>query len=99
MYFSRTGCENGCNDHRNSEFRVSIYPNPCKEFLTLNIGEDISKTGSIAIKNLTGQMIKKSEISLSITDNIIRVSDLYPGLYLLQIKTVTDTYTVKFIKL
>ncbi len=77
----------------NKQNRISIYPNPAKEFIVVkaNSNEAIKK---ISIYDASGRMVNYQ------TGNFekISISNLAQGTYLLTIQTEQDTYSKKFSK-
>ncbi|SDE99327.1 T9SS type A sorting domain-containing protein [Epilithonimonas hungarica] len=71
---------------------ISIYPNPATESLTVSM--NFKKAETVEIYSLDGR--KVSESSINSNNNVINVSKLNKGVYLLKIKG-TDTVQ-KFIK-
>lgn len=78
--------------------QISVYPNPAKDFLTIDIeklGLSDIDNAKWSITNVAGQII--TEIPMS---NQIDISQLQEGLYFLQLKTTGQMqYSEKFIKL
>ncbi len=66
-----------------------LYPNPVIDKLNVNSTEIVE----ISIHDITGKLIKTKNNS-----NVIDVSDLNKGVYLIKIKLVNSSYTQKFIK-
>jgi hypothetical protein len=68
---------------------VLIYPNPSKDFITINTDNEIQK---VTISDLNGRM-------LSIQfDSIVNLSNLIPGIYILNIESENGTSSKKIIK-
>lgn len=72
--------------------QVSVYPNPATESLTVSM--DFKKTETAEIYSLEGRKISESNINAN--NNVINVSKLSKGVYMLRIKG-TDVVQ-KFIK-
>ena len=70
----------------------SVYPNPTSSILNLKV--DNQQIKEVKIFALTGKQV----ISLSPKNNDVSVSELAAGMYLIQLKTATNTYSRKFIK-
>jgi len=87
FYF--TDLVNGVNEQNKRE-SISIYPNPASNNLNIT---GISKSVKYTIFNLQGQSILKG-----ITNNIIDVSFLPQGLYILNLETENGRLVNKFIK-
>ena len=70
---------------------ISIYPNPAKTELNLNVSQnDINE---LSISNLLGQVLIKLQ-----NQNRIDISNLTNGIYILEITQGQNKYTKKFIK-
>jgi hypothetical protein len=70
---------------------ISIYPNPAKTELNLNVSQnDITE---LSISNILGQVLIKSHYQ-----NRIDISNLTNGIYILEITQGQNKYTKKFIK-
>jgi hypothetical protein len=71
-----------------------IYPNPSKEYLNIEGGNNFENNGSlIEIRNVLGQLIYRSEFSKS-----IHVKNLQNGLYSLKIVNTQTHLNFQFIK-
>jgi len=70
---------------------ISIYPNPAKNQLTINVADKIE---NITIIDITGKTIK----NMTPTSKTINVSELTKGIYFLKVKTTNSVVTSKFIK-
>ncbi|WP_420572843.1 T9SS type A sorting domain-containing protein [Kordia sp.] len=76
------------------EEKISIYPNPTSSILKINFSNnDIIK--SVKLYNVIGQ---KMIFNIDRQNNIIDVSDLAKGVYILNIKTENKNFTKKIIK-
>lgn len=79
---------NDISDH------ISVNPNPADNYLNIGLPDDLSKVNSVAISNLTGQIVQSKEIR-SLSKNInLDVSKLISGLYILHIN-MDDMIAVK----
>ena len=72
--------------------RVSIYPNPVKEFL--NVQGKSLEGAQIEIHNLTGTLVHKGKL----VDNKVNVSHLNKGVYVISVLNNGKKSTMKFIK-
>lgn len=70
---------------------VTLWPNPVKDVLTLDVGNDISLK-SIAIFDTNGRMIANTFL------NTVDISDVSSGIYFAQIETDSGTIVKKIIK-
>lgn len=75
----------GTND-LNKDLRVSLYPNPTQDLLTIKLESD-AKMESIVVYNILGQMVKSEKVKNE-KEHSISLSNLSNGLY--QVKIVTN---------
>ncbi|MES2763174.1 MAG: SBBP repeat-containing protein [Bacteroidota bacterium] len=66
-----------------------LYPNPASSLLTIKTDEEIQ---TLSIYNTLGTLVQTE------TEHTFSVKELSSGIYLLQIKTVRGTKTIRFIK-
>ena len=71
-----------------------IFPNPCKDYLYLNLKE--IKPDKIFFYATNGEMKKSVQVQ---GDNRISISDINSGIYIIKIFTVKNIYIDKLIKL
>jgi hypothetical protein len=76
--------------HKQNAERLKVYPNPVSSTLQVNHVQDIIE---INIINITGSIVRTVHNTKSAD-----VADLREGLYLIQIKTLSSTYSTTFIK-
>lgn len=67
------------------ENNISIYPNPCTNYITLVGIENFAKNENLFIYNMMGQLVKTVFISDGTEDKNIDISDLKSGNYMLKI--------------
>jgi beta-glucanase (GH16 family) len=75
---------------------ISIYPNPSKNNIRVETGEQPSEKVKFQIINISGIVIKEEESYLS--DNIT-ISDIPNGFYTIKVSSRTNQYIGSFIKL
>lgn len=61
----------------------SIYPNPAKEKLTIDISNNIANHYLLKITNTLGQIVVSSELNKNVSD--IDINNLYRGVYFIQL--------------
>ncbi len=88
--FSETSCEISNSIKSNQKTKNSIFPNPCTDIVNI-IGR---KPESITVYSIDG----KEELNFSNT-NLINVSILKPGIYILKVNNGTAISTSSFTKL
>lgn len=74
------------------EAQVSIYPNPSNGLYNVSLNEPAAYT----IYDLSGKLVKKGVFAA--TGNVVNLSEVSNGLYLINIETATGTTTQKLIK-
>jgi len=77
-------------------FNINAYPNPAMSYITLNIDGSIAGKAKINVTDVTGRLIKTTELTGS--KAIVDISDLSSGMYF--IKYVDDAHQelIKFNK-
>jgi hypothetical protein len=71
-----------------------VYPNPAREMLNISFNGEIQ---SVKVVLLTGKEIRTSETDLS--NNMIDISQLAPGIYFLYVQSAGEWYPTKFSKM
>ncbi|GAA4774829.1 MULTISPECIES: S8/S53 family peptidase [Flavobacterium] len=79
----------------NNQILFSVYPNPARDKVTLNLFEDFNKK-SVEIYSVLGQKISVKSFDGQSTD--LDVSSLEKGVYFLKVKSGSKETTKKFIK-
>ncbi|MDR1757929.1 MAG: T9SS type A sorting domain-containing protein [Bacteroidales bacterium] len=97
VYFSaRTGINSWALPHNN----MRVYPNPARDELKIDLPDGSQESGNWKIENvqildLTGRIIANGQRS---TVNVIDISHLPAGMYLLRVTMDKNVETVKFVK-
>lgn len=82
--------------------RLSVYPNPASNYLTLTYTSEENTTVNISVTNSLGQIVYSSvysgEALIGKNDWIISTESLEAGIYFITIETENGNQTVKFIK-
>lgn len=76
---------------------VVLFPNPSKDFFTIDVPEGLERSGKIEIYNNIGQKVATKTIS-SDADLTVNVSNYSNGVYFLNLNLGDATKTLKFIK-
>jgi hypothetical protein len=74
---------------------LTIYPNPAKDILYLNIVDEHFKTASISVFNSAGSLVYSALTPNK--NNELQVQDLENGIYLIQVEN-TETGKILFSK-
>lgn len=80
-------------DHELSEASFGVYPNPVGAVLNFNTG-DFKVISGLRIIDLGGKEMRR----LSGNANALNVSDLHPGLYILEVESERGKFQTKFLK-
>lgn len=76
---------------------ITLYPNPSKNFFTIDIPQSIERTGKMEIYNTLGQLIVTKTIA-SDADLTVNTSSLTNGVYFLNLNLGDAVKTLRFIK-
>jgi alpha-tubulin suppressor-like RCC1 family protein len=74
--------------------RLSIYPNPCEDELTIKVADFASTT--LSLYTIQGQLLY--ELNLDQTITTLSIPTLQNGLYLVQVKSPKGTLVKKIVK-
>ena len=79
--------------------KFSIYPNPAKDYITIEYAGEPNKTATIELYNLMGQLAKQKtiEIKEGINQYNIITQELAKGMYVVKLKNGTEIKTEKII--
>lgn len=77
----------------NDELRTGIFPNPCRDFITISL--DVEEQALLEISDLTGKVVFLSEI---INGQRIGITHLDPGFYIGRISGNGKIFTIKLCK-
>ncbi|SMG09973.1 Por secretion system C-terminal sorting domain-containing protein [Marivirga sericea] len=84
-------------NNRADKPKFSIFPNPSNNYLKIN-SDMIIESNQIRILNLEGKLSKTVPMKTEVQNNVIDISSIPAGIYLIQISIDDDVSTVKFIK-
>lgn len=76
---------------------ITLYPNPSKNYFTIDVPNGIERSGKMEIYNTLGQRVMAKAIS-SDADLNVNVSNLTNGVYFLNLNLGDSTKTLQFIK-
>jgi len=74
----------------------SVYPNPANDVLSVNLGNGFDANSTITIYDLSGKALKTLDVAARSTNEVISVSDLSNGTYMLNIRKGNQLRTKKF---
>lgn len=80
-----------------AQSQISVFPNPTKDNVTLNIEKE-DKLVAYSIFDNSGLMVKKGEFKSKSNEETINISDLRKGIYLISVETENNTFREKVIK-
>lgn len=76
---------------------VTLYPNPSRDFFTIDVPQGVVRTGKMEVYNSLGQKVVTKTIS-SDADLTVNVSGLSNGVYFLNLNLGDANKTLRFIK-
>ena len=76
---------------------LSIYPNPAKDVLTINVNTNGDIIRTLKLTNLYGQEIITRKINSTSINKTLSLNDLNAGVYFINLTTETGIYTHKVI--
>jgi len=93
--FYVTTLDVGINEYL--ETRVSLYPNPAKEFVDVRIDGDVNVTG-LEVYDVYGKVVRTVVGANNDSPIQINVSDLSAGMYFVRVMTDRGMVTKRFVK-
>ena len=79
------------------ENNIKIYPNPAKDFLTIDCKEFTGELNELNLTNIQGQKVYSSNLFIQSKTINLPVNNFSDGIYLLQVKTNNGNLTKKII--
>ncbi len=73
----------GISENYSQENRMALYPNPAREFLYINYGEQIEKKGVLKVLDLSGKLMLRSSVQPGYLIQQLDVSQLPVGMYMI----------------
>lgn len=74
-----------------------IYPNPASTLITIKLPAN-TNAGIIEVYNIVGKHVQSKSLDIT-TDNLLDISNLQSGLYIIRITSGDSSQTKRFIKL
>ncbi|MEI6888934.1 MAG: carbohydrate-binding protein [Bacteroidales bacterium] len=81
----------------NTAADFSIYPNPARNILTVEIARSKGQRKSLSFRNLNGVLMKKTELSMTDDSQTIDLGDIPKGFYFLELDVSGTIYRSKLI--
>ncbi len=75
-----------------------VYPNPAKDNITIDLGENKLSFSTVQIININGQVVYSNRGNIS-NKNVIQLDDLHPGIYFIRLVRADKVTMKKFIKM
>ncbi len=99
-YYKNTSAITGTKSIQDISSSLSVYPNPASDHATLSLKNRLEGNCEITLKNLQGMEINKESISKSAFEYnyTLNISDLSPGIYVVEVKNENKVGVVKFVK-
>lgn len=96
-YFGTLGSAKFAGFKEASEAELNIYPNPAQDVVHILPSAALVGQVQLQIVNVTGQVVQSATLNLAETSNILDISELDAGIYLLQIKHLELLKTVRLV--
>ena len=95
----RIGDENNL-DATESKSTISIYPNPAKERIQINVKDNRDEESNITIFDVRGKIVSESKQNFGNDNSILQlsVSTFSSGIYFVKVENSENVYTSKFVK-
>jgi hypothetical protein len=99
-YYKNTSAITGTKSIQDISSSLSVYPNPASDHATLSLKNRQEGNCEITLKNLQGMEINKESISKSAFEYnyTLNISNLSPGIYVVEVKNESKVGVVKFVK-
>ena len=91
----------GMNDAVNEKIRATIFPNPVKDILHLQIASEHKTDASLQVIDMLGKIIIQKNMTLTAGENEFSLDEFRiqrEGLYIIQVSTNTGFWSAKFLK-
>jgi len=87
-------------DTENDIYDMTVYPNPAKTKIYLDVASPLTQTVQVKLTSLDGRIIKNSTAQLSNSVQTIgfNIVDLDSGMYLIHVQSDQGISTRKFVK-
>lgn len=83
-----------------SDYEFNITPMHILDLVNIDVNIEDGKSFGIAIYDMTNNLMKEEKLfkSDNAEDNVVDMSEFTPGIYLIQIRTASETFTQRVIK-
>jgi hypothetical protein len=78
--------------------KLSVYPNPAKEKVTVNFHEDLRSGANLTLLNVSGNKISTHKLEPNMKKFDIAVNHLPTGAYIIQVDNSGEKQSAKFLK-
>jgi subtilisin family serine protease len=95
---SMGACRMGMPVDNELSTQLQVYPNPGKGVYTLSLSIPLEDDATAEVYNLQGKMVKQLTIRRNITDHLLNIEDVPPGMYLLKVNSEALKQDMKLIK-
>ncbi len=84
-------------DEMSSPFMASVYPNPTDGMINLNLS-NLTEDATLLVHDMIGQTVFNANIPLGTTNEMVDLSFLNKGMYILEIRNKQHRFTQKILK-
>lgn len=88
----------GEKEHNMESDKISVYPNPASEFLTIQFSESNSEPSQLSLTDLSGRTVFNQQLSVTGNKEMrLDISAIKKGVYILKLSTRNTTQSQKVI--
>jgi uncharacterized repeat protein (TIGR01451 family) len=83
----------GITEFENAEF--IFYPNPAKDFVTVSVKNNQEQISNVTVYDISGKIVLNKSLSALSTSEMIDLSQIAKGMYLIEVSTKSNLKTIK----
>ena len=91
-------CRVGVKTNGTTDTRLSVYPNPAGDVVRVSVGTAVDVAVAIQLTDITGRLLRNTEIVKGAINATLDVHNLAPGIYLIVAGNGVQNKIVKFVK-
>ena len=95
MTFTPLGCIDPISVEETEKLEIAVFPNPAKEQLTISTDKPLH---NLRIFSISGRLITNKNNLTGANYGQVNISNLQPGVYLLQAESSKGFKTIRFVK-
>jgi len=99
MHHFRTAQQTSISKQNMQAPQISVFPNPCKEVLYIDIDEQASQAAFIELYDITGSIVLEGTYNSLSSNGLLQLTNIKKGCYQLLIKTPHHVFRQKVVVL